>query len=152
MSSHPSLAPVDPYGDSTDPVLAVRGDSRRERDTPPGLETSGGRGSARKSAPVLAGAVGPLDECQKGIDIDRLDQGVIKAGFPRPPDRLIFAVARQADDANTGEIGLAAEALGHVVTIHLGEPDVEQDDLRPQGTRGSKRSAAVMGDFGALPG
>src|SRR5581483_10573792 len=79
----------------------------------------------------------------QGIVIDRLDQMVMKARFPRAATIVLPPVSGNGDEYRRLADVLLAKPGDHLVAVHSRQPDIEQDELRPMRARGLDRVGAV---------
>lgn len=72
---------------------------------------------------------------------------VVKTGLLRAAPVDFLAVTRNGHEQGLGPSRLGADAAGHLQAVHVGQPDVQQHDLRPQfGNRLERLAAAVYGE------
>src|SRR5690554_6639042 len=68
-----------------------------------------------------------------GVESSRMRAGTV----------VVLAPAGHRDDENVPAPRLRAYRTARVVTVHPGEPEVEQDQLGPEGARALDRSDAI---------
>src|SRR4051794_14272800 len=69
------------------------------------------------------------DEREEFVDVDRLHEVVVEARLAGLPPRLRVAIARHPDDQRAPAALLPPELPGHLVPVHAGQADVQEDRL-----------------------
>ena len=59
---------------------------------------------------------------------------------------LVIAVASECDDNQSGRISLMAHPASDFETVHIGQADVEKNDVRLEGAKHPERQCAVRRD------
>src|SRR5713226_4827978 len=85
-----------------------------------------GSGHASVLDPVLHAAA------EAGRRRLRLDQVIEGAQFEAAVDQFLLAIVGEDDDRNVPGHGVLAEVFEHGEAVHLGQPDIQEDDVRDQ--------------------
>src|SRR5262249_1542573 len=64
--------------------------------------------------------------------VERLDEMVVEAGRPRLRAVGLFAPSGDGDQADAAAPRLLPQLLRHLMPVHLGQADIEQDDVGPE--------------------
>ena len=67
--------------------------------------------------------------------MDRLDEMIVAARFDRGDPRLLGGLARQEDDRQRRVLIVLPHEPREVVAVHLGQHDVEDQQIGPVGRR-----------------
>src|SRR5436309_9483 len=80
------------------------------------------------------------------VDVGRLGEVGVEAGFEGAPPVLLLAVAGEGDEEGGPEIRVGAEGARHAMAVEpAGEADVAEDDVGPEAPRRLQPRGAVEG-------
>ena len=91
----------------------------------------------------IAGILKHVKQC--GV-IDRLDEMMVEAGLVRAPAIFGLSVAGNGDDRRLFE-SVLPQRLGHFVTAHSRQADIQEDGLRSNECADFQRGGAVVGSL-----
>ena len=103
----------------------------------------GMNGSVRDSA---AGAV--ADDFLHGCRVHRLGQVGVESGIAGALPVVFATPTGEGDEHGTGSSVIAPQGEGHLVAIHAGEADVQEDEVGLEIARGDEGFGAVMHGVG----
>src|SRR5690606_20860909 len=100
-----------------------------------------------RSSVLRSAGRGPRNELPEGAAVDGLRQVLVEAGLERLALVLLLRPARKREQPDQLAVGTCPDAPRDLVAVHLGQADVEQDDLRPKAFHRLQRfTRAVCGD------